>query len=207
MIVASRPFSIDAAGTTILADAADYREPFRSVPAILLDGVFAPPLIDRLVARGEAARFVPHDVVKVGVREVTDDAGIGAALAILLGRDPLCRWLADVTGSPPLNGVVGSFSQARAGAGEGLAWHDDLIDPRRRLGVVVNLTSQPYEGGLFELRRKGSAAPLLSHHHDRPGMTLIFAVGSDLEHRVTSVTSGGPRRVFAGWFLAAENHP
>lgn len=48
------------------------------------------------------------------------------------------------------------------------------------------------------------AQPLLAHHHNKPGTVLIFAVRPDLEHRVTPLTSGGPRRVFAGWFLTGE---
>jgi hypothetical protein len=32
---------------------------------------------------------------------------------------------------------------------------------------------------------------------------MIFDVGSRYEHRVLSVTAGGPRRVFSGWFMAA----
>ena len=203
-IAASRPFVIDAAKTTMLAGAADYRAAFREMPAMLLDGVFAAPLMERLLARADKVRFVPHDIAQLGHREKADDGGVAAALCVVLDRSPLLRWLEDVTGAPPLRGVAGSFAQARTGTGDGLAWHDDRIDPRRALGIVVNLTSQPYEGGLFEMRCKGSPDPLLAHHHDKPGTALIFAIRPDLEHRVTPLVSGGPRRVFAGWFLAAQ---
>ena len=60
----------------------------------------------------------------------------------------------------------------------------------------------PYEGGAFEMRRKGTEDLLMRHIHRDMGTALIFQVGAELEHRVCSVIAGGPRRVFAGWFLA-----
>lgn len=202
-VTAAQPFVIDMARTTILAAAADYRLAFQDLPVLMLKDVFAPPLLDRLMVRAETAHFVPHDVAKVGHREVADDGGVASALSVLLDRPILHHWLEQVTGLPPLRGVAGAFAQARAGSGDELDWHDDRIDPSRALGVVVNLTSRPYEGGRFEMRRKGATEPFFAHHHETPGTAVIFAIRPDLEHRVTPVTSGGPRRVFAGWFLAA----
>lgn len=202
-LAARRPFVIDAARTTILVDAADYRAEFRIIPALLLEGIFDPPLLDRLLTRAGTSQFMPNHVADVGYREVADDRSIAAVLSVLLGRPTLARWLETVAGVPPLRGVAGAFAQSQAGAVNGLTWHDDRIDPLRALGVVVNLSREPYEGGTFEMRTKGASRPMLVHHHDKPGMTLIFAVRPDLEHRVTPVTVGGPRQVFAGWFLKA----
>lgn len=201
---ASPPFCIDATRTTILAEPHAYRAAFEAVPALLFDDVFAAPLMARLLARAETANFVHHDVEHLGQREIANDGGVAAAFAVMLDRPSLLQWLEQVTGLRALRGVAGAYAQTRAGAGHALDWHDDRNDPRRALGVVVNLTSQPYEGGLFEMRRKGTAQPLLTHHHTKPGTVLIFAVRPDLEHRVTPLTAGGPRRVFAGWFLTDE---
>ena len=67
---------------------------------------------------------------------------------------------------------------------------------------MIDLADRRYQGGRFELRRKGESDPLLVFEHAAPGSLLIFAVRDDLEHRVTPVTGGGPRRVYSGWFLS-----
>jgi hypothetical protein len=84
-------------------------------------------------------------------------------------------------------------------------WHDDLPEnPTRRIGITINLSENPYEGGLFELRKKKTQQILTRHRHEKPGSALIFDVSDALEHRVWPVTSGGPRRIFAGWFLVGD---
>jgi hypothetical protein len=53
------------------------------------------------------------------------------------------------------------------------------------------------------MRRKGESGICWRHHHASPGEALVFEVSPALEHRVTPLTAGGPRTIFAGWFLAA----
>lgn len=203
-LVASRPFCVEISGTTIIEDAAPYRQAFGTTPALLFEDVFSAPLLDRLMARAGTSGFTLRDNGHVGLREFADDGSIGAAFALMLDRPLLCSWLTKATGCPPMRGVVGSINQATPGTDNGLTWHDDLTNKGRMLGIVVNLSDSPYDGGIFEMRPKGSVEPLLTCHHVRRGSTLIFAVRPDLEHRVTPLTSGGPRRVYTGWFLRDE---
>ena len=67
-------------------------------------------------------------------------------------------------------------------------------------GITMSrIASRPGCG--FELRKVGGEALLVDHVHDRPGTALIFEVSPDYEHRVLPLASGGPRRVFTGWFF------
>jgi hypothetical protein len=52
------------------------------------------------------------------------------------------------------------------------------------------------------MRTVPERSPLITFRHDTPGTALIFEVSKRCEHRLHPLTSGGPRRVFTGWFLA-----
>lgn len=172
---------------------------------MVFDDVIAAPLAEKLAKQGEQTRFSPYPIDGVGIREIADAAVMGAVMATLLDRPGLREWMAHLADLPPLRGVTGAFAQTRAGSGDHLDWHDDMNEPHRALGVVVNLGTTAYEGGVFELRRKGATEPMFVHQHDRLGSMAVFSVHADLEHRVTPVTAGGPRRVYAGWFQASHN--
>ena len=94
----------------------------------------------------------------------------------------------------------------RASHNDALDWHDDLHDTSRRLAIIVNLSDRPFAGGQFQLRRKGESELLLRHNHPQAGSVLIVAVRPELEHRVTPVSDGGPRRIYAGWFLTQPEY-
>ncbi len=201
------PFCIDAMRTDILSDPGPCREAFDRCPALLFENVIAPDLLGMLMRMGSAAKFVPDVVDKVGTREIEETQALGKLLSIVLARAALWEWLEKATGVVPIGGVSGQVAQARPDTRDSLDWHDDRHTAGRQLGVVIHLSDASYGGGYFELRRTGSHEPLACFTGCGPGTMAIFAVRGDLEHRVTQLTSGGPRRVFAGWFLAEPEHP
>lgn len=206
MSSAPAPFSIGRLGTEILDDPEAWRKRFSDVPAFAFDGAIAPDLAQRLVTEAAGATYADDDVRKVGTRQVESPQRVSRSITLMLGRRNWFDWIESATGCGPIKALVGRIAQTRANARDELAWHDDSDGLHRLLGIVVNLSDQDYEGGRFDLRRKGSQDNLFSFAHDRPGTMTLFKVGSDLEHRVTPLLSGGPRRVFAGW-LTAEPEP
>lgn len=196
------PFLINRRGTEIGADPADWRAGFDRVPALALDHALSPDLLDLLMRQAAGASYIDDDVRYIGTRQIESPQRVSGSISLMLGRAPLFEWLEQATGCGRIKALAGRIAQTRANDQDELAWHDDYDMPDRLLGVVVNLSDQPYEGGMFELRRKGEEEPLFRYHHTRPGTMTLFAVRRDLEHRVLPVTSGGPRRVFAGWMLS-----
>ena len=95
-------------------------------------------------------------------------------------------------------GESGHVLRSTPAVGEELGWHDDLNEPDRRLAITVDLLGQPYSGGEFQLRRGSDVT--FRHRHAEAGGAVLFAIGRDLSHRVTPVTSGAQRLVYAGWF-------
>jgi hypothetical protein len=196
------PILITAQGVQVLDDPAVWRARFAEVSALALPAPLDPALLARLLRRAGDATYVDDEVRHIGTRAIEAPQRVGAAISLLLHDTTLCTWLAAVTGSGPLRAVAGRLVETRCNGRDALGWHDDSGDDRRRLAVVIDLADRRYQGGRFELRRKGETAPVVAFDHPAPGSMLVFAVRDDLEHRVTPVISGGPRRVYAGWFLS-----
>lgn len=201
------PFRIDAMDTRIMAEPAAYRAAFDAVPAFVFEDVLDPVLQDKLVQRAKLARYVEDDVRHIGTRAIEAPQHVGGSISLLVGRSSLFTWLEQATGCTPMRAMAGRLVETRANARDELVWHDDSDGRNRLLGVVINLSDPPFEGGTFELRRKGTSENLISFRHTRPGSMMIFAVRPDLEHRVGPVLAGGPRRVYAGWILTEPEHP
>lgn len=96
----------------------------------------------------------------------------------------------------------GRIVRTHARAGDELDWHDDLNGPvPRRLGITIGLGEAPYTGGLFEMCSHPDGQTLIEFKHDSPGTALVFKVSTRCEHRAHPLLSGGPRRLFTGWFV------
>jgi hypothetical protein len=129
---------------------------------------------------------------------------LSRAMIAAIGRSAMLRWIEEVTGCGPLGSVTGQLAETRPGATDFLPWHQDVFDDVRRVAMTVDLSDQPFEGGGFEMRDKQTGELLLRHFYQGDGSALIYAMTDETEHRVLPITAGGPRRVFAGWFRAAE---
>jgi 2-oxoglutarate-Fe(II)-dependent oxygenase superfamily protein len=201
------PIVVSAARSEALADAgalAELAARFRSEHALLLRGLLAPAWLATLQQLLGRARFERRSVRRVGDQMIETPNLVGRALDLTLARPSMLTWMQQLTGAGPLESVHGSVTRLVAGDGQELAWHDDLDFAWRPLAISVALTATPFEGGDFELRERASGRILWRQHHDSPGDALVFRVDRRLEHRVLPVRAGGPRTVFAGWFVASQ---
>lgn len=196
-----RPAQVGASETVILEAPDRWAAIFQSQQALVARDLVDPTLLSALVHRCRTGVFVEDHVAGIGAREVEAPQRVGRVLNLALGRPNLLRWLEAVTGARALVRVEGRVVQLRANDLDELAWHNDMDGEHRRLAVTIDLSDAPYTGGEFELREARTHKRLMRFHHDRPGTALIFAVRRDLEHRVTPLRSGGPRRVYTGWFF------
>lgn len=200
------PFRIGTWGTVVTGAPEPWREQFERDCAIAISGAFAADHLADLVARAARSKFVDDHVKNIGDRAIEEPQRIGAAISLMLHDRGMMDWIERATGVAPVRALAGRLVETRANGSDALVWHDDREDARRLLAVVINLSSREFAGGRFELRRKQAEQPHLVFDHDQPGSMLIFAVRPELEHRVTPVTAGGPRRVYAGWFLSRPEH-
>lgn len=198
------PFLVGRSETRLIDPPEAHAAAFARNRAIALDNVFDPALLDLVRSTARTSEWTADTIHGIGHRQVEAVPRAGPALSFALRRPALYDWLSQATGCGPLIGVDGPVGQTRAGSGEEIGWHNDLGVPQRRLAIIVNLSDDSYEGGEFELKDAASGTVLIRHRHGGPGSTLIFDVARALSHRVLPVTAGGPRRVFAGWFLGPD---
>lgn len=180
----------------------DARELFVRFGVLALRNALEPQFLTMLQRICATATFSEVER-EVGERDIETPQRATRALNLAAQRPEFLRWLEQVTECGPLRSVEGRVAQTRVEGGGHLVWHDDLVDPDRRLAIVIRLGAAEYEGGEFELRRKGQPTHL-RFVHPAAGSALIFPVSRQFEHRVLPLRSGGPRMVFAGWAFAAR---
>ena len=197
-----RPFVIGLAKVELLQPPEKYREAFAERRSIFCRNVFEPDFLALLSAFVERASYTREGVDNLLFRTIEQPPRSGGAISLALRRPNLLRWIERVTDCEPLATVSGRVAQIEANPDTTLDWHNDMREPLRRIGITINLGSKPYEGGAFELRERDGGM-LTTHRHVEQGGALIFDVGRHYLHRVLPVTSGGPRRVYTGWFYRA----
>ena len=93
-----------------------------------------------------------------------------------------------ITGCPAIT-EFGSIRVYRlvAGPQHQFSWHNDRNDPLREVGFSMNLSTDVFRGGTFELRDTRTLTPLAQVNNTGFGDALLFRISSDLQHRVTEV--------------------
>jgi hypothetical protein len=196
-------FEIGSSSTTTTG-CHDPRAQFEADRVLSVPNAISEQFLGTLLAIVDNGVFVREQVDRLGYRGVETPPLAGRVLSLALRRASFLEWLRKVTGLKDITGVSGTVAETAPSADEALDWHDDLNKPERRLAITVDLSPARYQGGVFEMRRKGDTSPFFSHAHRAAGSLLLFAISPQLEHRLTPVTEGGPRRVFAGWFVAED---
>ena len=85
-------------------------------------------------------------------------------------------------------------------------WHTDIgpTMPDRLVGISLNLSPMPYNGGLFKLRTIKTQQLHKIVKHETWGGVHFFRIDPTLEHCITAVEGIHPRIAYAGWFLSTD---
>lgn len=192
--------TIGAGATQVHADApaiAAMRQAVDRYGGLLVPRALAPDLLGQFQALAARAALQPVTTRGIARRDTAVSPAIILPLCMALARQPFFDWIAAVTGCPPVAHVEGVL--ARMKTGDTVGWHRDAALGIRHVAMVIILSDTPHEGGRFELRRKSDGTPLMAHRGAPAGTLALFRIGEDLQHRVTPLTSGGPRLSFSAW--------
>jgi hypothetical protein len=133
-----------------------------------------------------------------------DDPCVGV-LHFLVNDPAIYRLIETLAGCGTVRSFFGRVYRHVPGAGHFHDWHGDVTSDRL-VGMSINLSAAPYEGGRFEIRHIGTQGALASIANLGAGDAIVFGLGDTLEHRVTSLEGTRPKTAFAGWFRRAPDY-
>ena len=122
-----------------------------------------------------------------------------ALLAFLINDPELFEAVREISGCERIRSFTGRVYRMVPGAGHRGAWHDDLIEGRS-VAMNLNLGTEPYSGGVLEIRDRDSKVVLHRVANTGPGDAVIFRISPSLEHRVTPVEGTVPKTAYVGFF-------
>jgi hypothetical protein len=176
---------------------------FRAEHAVQLPGLIAGDLLSTIQRQIEADGFSEHVHHRLPSRPVDLrlNSGLASALLLLLSNDPAFLGVVrTVTGVTALHGFSGAVSRRLPSAGHEDAWHSDAVDGRMA-ALTINLSAEPYEGGVLQVREEPAGTIAFELANTGPGDAVLFEIDPRLKHRVTAPEGRSARTVFAGWFL------
>jgi hypothetical protein len=181
------------------------RGTFRASACVRLTALLDPPLLSWIQAQIAGAEFEARAHGTISTELCMRRNTCLGALTFLINETRVLRFVEAVSGCPGLTAFAGRVYRVCADRRHFDSWHGDS-GAGRQVGMSVNLGREPYEGGVFEIRRRGSTEPLATVANVGPGDAILFSVAGDLEHRITPMRGAVAKTACAGWFGTAVDY-
>jgi hypothetical protein len=165
----------------------------------LMPGFLAPKVLSALLKKLASGEFElkQEEHVKGATMLMPQSDPALIALHFVVNRPELFDIVARIADIPQPGNFTSRLHRTTPVADQHIDWHDDGLDGRI-LGLNINLTTEPYKGGLLQVRNPtrtitGEIGQL------PPGDAFLFRVADGWQHRLTPVAEG-ERTVAVGWF-------
>jgi hypothetical protein len=195
------------AGLVCGGDVANLAHQFEQLHAFCLPRLLEPELIQRISARLEHCEWTTREDGTIAKEAAPSDLVPANVLNFVANTSQfldLMRW---ITGCPSITWFGGRIYRMAPGADHFDSWHAD-IGPTHRdrlVGMSINLSPRPYQGGVFRLREEASADIFCELSNTGPGDAICFRISSALKHMVTPLVGSEPKTAFAGWFRSGDS--
>jgi len=166
-----------------------------------------PELLNPISRRLDQSAWVTRADGQIASEAVPSDPSPLRLLNFLMNTRELLDAVRRVTGCPEIMEFSGRVYRMECGSGHFDSWHSDLGTPatkNRRVGMSINLSPRPYDGGVFRLRDEHTKVVLTEVPNTGFGDAFFFRISESLKHMVTPVSGHEPKTAFAGWFQAGE---
>lgn len=184
----------------------ELQQEFKEKRCIVIPQLVEEKLLENIlqgIAKGEFFEN-NHDQIKNGLYTLEDtlkSKNIATHLIhFIINNKEFFKLIQEITGCREIKGFKGRIYKLEPGGQHKLDWHEDTFDPVRVLAISINLGANPYEGGVFQIKRKNSDEVLREVPCGNLGDAHIFDISNNLLHRVTATTGKHPRVAAAGWF-------
>jgi len=174
---------------------------FNQRHVLVLEQFLEPSLLAQVQAAMAQGEFVPTRHGTIGKELCMETASLARHMLLLLANSAaLFHVVESITGCSPVGYFDGRIYRVAATAEFSDRWHNDLV-AGRLVGMSVNLGTEPFDGGRFELREGKNVICRVAN--TGPGSAILFRLREDLHHQVTAVQGTVPKTAFAGWFIDA----
>jgi len=183
-------------------DLAQLRDEFQRRHCFRLPSILEPRLLEEiheLILRAPWYERTHGEHGEIGSESSVGDEGLVASLNFLMHDAKLFRILEEATGCPAIGSFDGRVYRLVPNSSHHDSWHGDVGD-HRVLALSLNLTKEPYSGGVLQIRHQDSDEILAEVVNSGFGDAIVFRLGGYLLHRVTGVTGSVSKTAFAGWF-------
>jgi hypothetical protein len=159
----------------------------------------------RLLKKLEATRFLTKfegksDAEFGKVLFVPPDEPVIFMFHLLMNNLNLFELIRRITKCSQIGNFSGRIHRSQSGGKHEIDWHGDNAD-FRLVGLTLNLGTERFTGGEFQLREKNSEKILRKIGQTEAGDAFIFRISPDLQHCLTALNAG-TRTVGVGWFRA-----
>lgn len=180
------------------------REKYDRDNYVILPQLYESTLLDEIVQRVEAARFLPRNHEGYALESCMADRATMAMLTFFPNNPAFLRLVEQITGQPQIGLFFGRVYRMTSSEGHHQDWHDDLY-AHRIATMSVNLSRQIFDGGALQIKRLGSDEILQDVRNTGFGDALLFRVSQGLLHRVEEIRGNVPKTAFVGWFFDVED--
>lgn len=187
-------------GVTGAADVAGLAEQFAREHTFRLRGLIHPDLLNMVAERLEQTNWSFRRDGDLGTEASPEDRIPADILNFAVSTPAFLETIRQISGMSGIR-TFGGRVYRMAKSEHRDKWHDDISESfGRMVGMSINLSPAPYEGGVFKLREMAAEKILLELPNSGPGDAIFFRISPELQHIVTPVESEAPKTAFAGWF-------
>ena len=180
-------------------DIQELRPEFESRHYLILPNLLGGGVLNSVSQRIQTASFRLRVYEGIGQDLCPNDAQTTSRLNFLCNNRRLFEAIEAITRCGHLGSFIGKIYRMNPDADHFDSWHDDVHD-NRKIALSINLTEEPYDGGILELRDAKSKQVISRISRTGFGDGVIFRIADYLEHRRTPVTGRFAKTAFAGWF-------
>jgi len=179
------------------------RDQFEHQHFLRFSGLLAPSVMAFVQPKVHQAEFQERSHEGIGENKelcMTSNTA-SAALLFLMNDKKLFQIVQAVTQCDQIGCFQGRVYRVNPGKEHHDSWHND-IGEHRLVGMSINLSKEPYSGGMLQIRDHASGKIVCEVPNAGSGDAVIFSLYHRLQQRITNVEGTTPKTAFAGWFRA-----
>ncbi len=177
------------------------KEKFDRSHCLLLKNFLDPSLLKQIALEIKTGVFYERVHKGISLESCLRPSAVTHILDFAINDSALFQVIREISGCAPVGCFNGRVYRMRPGKGHYDSWHSDINEKQQRMvGMSINLSPKPYQGGVLQIRDDRSKKILKELHNTGFGDAILFRLKPYLEHQVTNVDGPFDKTAYAGWF-------